>query len=367
MLRTFLVFGRWPAMFSLLGAFATTACHEPETHAGATRAAISDAPLVAPGGDPAVVCVFIVSLWGCASGSLVGPNVILTAAHNTRFRGGGDRPVSDMWVYFGNDAWSDSNPAHWTQVTEYVRHPDNDVALMRLSEPRSEPPLRISDASIEGRLGETMRVVGFGISDEDAVDAYFKREASFPVTEIPTEIVQYTDVDWPPGWEFYMEPVGETRTLPGDSGSPVFETTATGEEQIIGVIWGRDLQTGTNKATRIDKVYPWLCEELARLEPACADGSCCEAEASCIEDSICDATCSDDPDCAETDAAVQDAMPIADAGAVADAGAPDAASPTPAPTPQPPRGGCSAAPSTSGTWLGALTLSLLVWSRRRKR
>ncbi len=180
---------------------------------------------VDPGEWPAVVGINTGKL---CTGTLVSPDLVLTAAHCFD-----PEPSGVVQVYFG----ASLDSADLVLSSDWGRHPQfcappecsedvHDFAWIRLPSPRSIPPIvPITDqAEFDEvmRVGEALMFVGFG-EDEDQVLG-IKREVEATLTEINES-----------GREFRAGGGGKD-TCYGDSGGPALVQLSSGEWRLAGVI-----------------------------------------------------------------------------------------------------------------------------------
>jgi len=185
------------------------------------------------------------------TGTLVAPDVVLTAAHCFD----GQPPWEVFEVMLGNDA---RRAGSFFYVTEIVRHPAYDaatkvadLALLRLSSAAVIAPARLPAPGVPAvAVGSLVTMVGFGESDpSDPASVGQKRRGTASVHEVS-------------GDSFSVIPAPEL-SCRGDSGGPVF-APADGGEVLVGVTSYGDAACATNgvnvrvDAFLADFIQPYL-------------------------------------------------------------------------------------------------------------
>ena len=213
-------------------------------------------------GDPAVVALHANGLKSVATctAEVISDRVLLTAAHCINAITLGFAPISFQVVTTWNV--SAATPAEILEVEQVVGNPsfnpfagDNDIALVLLKKPTSIAPLKFNRASLDGKDGAPVRIVGYGVTkDGDPTSANIKNAASVHLSKIDAH--HFLAADLP------------TTQCHGDSGGPTL-MTFNGEEQIIGVGWRTVSPDGKCdqgvRDTRVDDNLAFIDEFLALL------------------------------------------------------------------------------------------------------
>jgi endonuclease G len=164
------------------------------------------------------------------SGTLIAPTVVLTAGHCDD---PAEPPLPDH-VLIGTSSLARPGDGETLAIARGIPFPDaaqtEDVALLILAQPSSRPPRKIATGWARADLvdGAAIALVGFGAINKDGdqfVDAL--QEARTTITDADCS----TSIGCNPG----AQPAGELGaggmgidTCPGDSGGPLYLTTAYG-------------------------------------------------------------------------------------------------------------------------------------------
>jgi secreted trypsin-like serine protease len=227
------------------------------------------------------------------SGTVIAPNVVLTAAHCVADTTTGiTYPAAEFTVITGSADWSDTTARQVSGVSRVVVYPnvewytnpnggthaDGDIALLQLSTPTSAPAMPLASDPADSALydaGTGAAVAGWGLTDPaDTVTPTVLQWGDTVVQSTAWCVQQAADV----GAVFdsfdqtctINAPSDDVSTCNGDSGGPLVVVAPDGSSLIELAVTSWDENCSTQNAdffTRVDVLAWWINEWVAALAP----------------------------------------------------------------------------------------------------
>jgi secreted trypsin-like serine protease len=190
----------------------------------------------------------------CCSGTLVAPNLVITAAHC----------VGMTRVFLGGDDTNRPEAGEIIRVSDEHRHERADIRVLVLERESEVTPRHVAQGD-EVR-GDSALVVGFGTVNLDGTIGYgIKRKVTVPILSL---ICAYPDDQDQYGCHRGDEMVAGQRGLLrdsccGDSGGPLYIQGETGEYHLLGAT-SRGIRGGNRACgdggvyVRVDQLLSWI-------------------------------------------------------------------------------------------------------------
>jgi MYXO-CTERM domain-containing protein len=213
-------------------AAALASCSSNESASSTSQSIIGGTP---DGGDPSVVLLGGGGVW--CTGTLVAPNVVLTAAHCIS--------ANNNFVYLGPQYLGDAGGSVLSVAKSY-QHPDYatnksvDIGIVVLSSSSAVTPSAFSTTA--PTVNESVHVVGFGNTANPTEPSFTKMQVDVPISAVASD-------------SFSTGPA----ICAGDSGGPAFASGV-----IAGVVSGHSIQAcgGTAGYVRVDLYAQWIQQQV---------------------------------------------------------------------------------------------------------
>ncbi len=201
------------------------------------------------------------------TGTLIGEDWVLTAAHCVTTGSGGTMSASKIAIYVGDDPSVDlaSNLYYVSAVTRHASYSDttmyNDIAVLELSTPvTSVDPvpylpnsLKLSSADV----GDDVNFSGFGY--DESGDYGVKQQVSLPIDGFGCSVSGCADAgSTRKQFAYEQDDSGGTGPCTGDSGGPAI-MVRSGDPYVVGITsYGDSRCRVYGVSTRVDAYATWI-------------------------------------------------------------------------------------------------------------
>lgn len=202
-------------------------------------------------------------------GSLIRPEVVLTAAHcAVLVRANVHRVVIgrvDLRQPGGSMAVVSAVSVHSLYAND-DRNFDNDIALLRLASALNATPAAL-DAGGNGLLGDgtAATVIGWGLTQEGGNASPKLLQTTVPIVPAAMCLSQYAKTPTPVTANMVCAGDGSKDSCSGDSGGPLMQKAADGRWYQVGVVsfgMGCSRKDFAGVYTRLDRYASWLATHL---------------------------------------------------------------------------------------------------------
>mmetsp|Transcript_3810 Transcript_3810/g.10722 ORF Transcript_3810/g.10722 Transcript_3810/m.10722 type:complete len:529 (-) Transcript_3810:335-1921(-) len=213
-------------------------------------------------------------LWPGCGGSMITPDVFLTAAHCDP-EDGTMRNAKAIISAYDKLPWQNLNGEivrtikSWTAHPDYVRNGVKDVMVVKLNAPvpSSVPMIKLnSNTNLNSpSVGTSMRVIGFGTAREGG--SWEQKLRQVDVNMVSTQSCNQQYGGGVRNWDFCAARPDKD-SCQGDSGGPIFTTNGNGERTQIGIVSRGNGCARANYPgiyTRVGVMYDWIKREACAL------------------------------------------------------------------------------------------------------
>jgi V8-like Glu-specific endopeptidase len=199
-------------------------------------------------GHPAVGILHSANLQACTA-TLVGKRTVITAAHCVTTENPPYSLLSPVNFYLGGFNGMKHIAAQVIVHGSYAGGNQSDIAIVRLAQDVSGvTPMKVATAA--PKLGETVDLVGYGKTGEDAGEFGTKRHAVNSIGKVQTQT-----------FSVYGAGGAKGNLCNGDSGGPTFANRG-GQEELIGVHSTKGGVCGQEgNDMRVDAFYGWIAQQ----------------------------------------------------------------------------------------------------------